>query len=111
MNLFAALAIGAIVGGLGAATVYFDPRVPARHWIVAAGTLNGALVGLLTGFSLAPQSTWLAAAGMGILYGVVSILVVVLSKGKDAMGHAMFMVPSAAVTGAITGVLVGRFAF
>jgi len=111
MNIPAALAIGALVGALGAATVYFDPRVPARHWIVMAGTLNGALVGLLTGFSLAPQSGWLAAAGVGILYGVVTIAVVVLSKGKDALGHAMFMIPSAAITGAVTGMLVGGYAF
>jgi hypothetical protein len=68
-------------------------------------------VGLLTGFSLAPHSGWLTAAGVGILYGVVTIAVVVLSKGKDALGHAMFMIPSAAITGAVTGVLVGRYAF
>jgi len=111
MNIPVALAIGAVIGGLGAATVYFDPRVPARHWIVMAGTLNGAIVGLLIGFSLSPQSGWLTAAGVGIVYGVVTIAVVVLSKGKDALGHAVFMFPSAAITGALTGVLVGRYAF
>jgi hypothetical protein len=79
--------------------------------IVAAGTLRGVLVGLLTGFSLSAQSGWLMAAGFGALYGTLSAAVVALSKGSGAFQHALFILPTAVVTGALSGALIGWLAF
>jgi hypothetical protein len=111
MNIPLVLCIGAIPGALGAAGIYFDTRVPGRNFIVAAGTLRGVLVGLLTGLSLSAHSGWLVATGFGALYGFLSGLVVCLAKGASAFEHAKYLLPSATVTGAVSGALLAWLAF
>jgi hypothetical protein len=110
MNVPVTIAVGAAMGFLGAVTVYFDARVPNKLLLVAAGTLKGVLVGLLTGFSLSVHSGWLVAAGFGALYGVLSGTVVVLSKGAGALQHAVYILPSAVITGTLTGILIAWLA-
>jgi hypothetical protein len=56
------------------------------------------------------QTTWAAAAGYGVLFGLLTAVVVVLSKESKLLMHAQYMLPSAAVTGAVIGVLVLKFA-
>ena len=70
MNISLVVGIGSILGLLGAAGIYFDPRVPGKHSIVAAGVMRGALVALTTGLSMSPHSGWLIGIGLGAIYGL-----------------------------------------
>jgi hypothetical protein len=111
VHLPVAIAVGAGVCFLGALPIVFDKHVPAKGNIVAASTLRGVLVALLVAFSISAQTSWAAALGYGVLFGLLSATVVVLSKESKLLMHAKYMLPSAAVTGALIGVLILRFAF
>jgi hypothetical protein len=69
MNYFLLVVIGAVFGALDGAGIFFAPEEPYKWQIYLAATLKGALVGLLTGFSLAPSSRWWTGIGTGALYG------------------------------------------
>jgi hypothetical protein len=105
------IGIGAALGLLGAAGIYFDKRVPSRHVIVAAGTLRGALVALTTGLSMSAQSGWLVGAGFGALYGALFGIMICLSKGAFALEHAQYIIPTSIVTGTLSGAIVAWCAF
>jgi hypothetical protein len=102
--------IGAALGFLGAAGIYFEPREPNKHQIVAAGTVRGVLVALLTGLSLSSESGWLPGLGFGALYGLMFGAVIYLAKGGRASGDAPFVLPMSSVTGALSGVLIAWLA-
>jgi lipid-binding SYLF domain-containing protein len=53
MNFFIFAAIRALFGALDGAGIFFAPEEPYKWQIPFAAKLTGALVGLLTGFSLA----------------------------------------------------------
>jgi len=63
MRQFIVIAIGAACGLISAAGIYFDPRVPGKKLIAAAGTIRGAIVALLTALTTGPGARWLALAG------------------------------------------------
>ena len=110
-NASMAIGIGAVLGLLGAVGIYFDPRVPGKLPIVAAGLLRGVLVALLTGLSMSSQSGWLAGAGFGTLYGALFGTMICLSKGTAALQHAVYIIPTSAVTGALGGMAIAWLAF
>jgi hypothetical protein len=110
VNLPIAIAVGAGVCCLGALPIIFDKHVPSKGNIVAASTLRGVLVALLVASSITTHTFWTVAAGYGILYGVLSAAVVVLSKESRLLMHAKYMLPSAAITGAVVGVLILKLA-
>ena len=110
MNFFVCLIIGAALGALDGAGIFFAPGEPYKWQIFFAATLKGALVGLLTGFSLASDSRWWTALGTGALYGFVFALVVYLAKGGPQSGDAPYVVPSGIVMGALTGLFILLFA-
>jgi hypothetical protein len=110
LNIPLTLGIGAALGLLGAIGIYFDPRVPGKHAIVAAGLLRGALVALLIGLSISEQSGWLVGGGYGALYGVLFGTMICLSKGTGALQHAIFIIPSTLVTGALSGIAIALWA-
>ena len=56
MNILIVVLIGAVLGALAAAGIYFEPREPYKPQIVAAGTIRGTLVAVLTGLSMSPES-------------------------------------------------------
>ena len=105
------VSIGAVLGALGAAGIYFEPREPHKHQIVAAGTIRGSLVALLAAFSMSPESGWLVGLGFGALYGALFGGVIYLAKGGPASGDAPFVIPSSGLTGALSGVLITWLAF
>jgi hypothetical protein len=100
------LAIGAACGLLSAAGIYFDARVPGKHFIVAAGTIRGALVALLAALTVGVGGTWAGLVGYGCLYGFVVGLMVVLSKGESAAQHAVYILPASMIAGAVSGALI-----
>ncbi len=106
MSIPIVASIGAALGALGALGIYFEPHEPYKHQILAAGTVRGALVALLTGYSLSPTSAWLAGVGFGALYGVLFGGVIYLAKGGPASGDAPFVIPMSALTGALSGVMI-----
>jgi hypothetical protein len=65
MNLPVVIASGCVLGVFASVGVYADSRVPGKLQIVAASTLRGGLVALLTAYSL-------AAAGGGALAGLIA---------------------------------------
>ena len=111
MNVPLVVAIGTLLGLAGAAGIYFDPRVPGKRFIVVAGALRGALVSLLVGLSMSAQSGWLVGCGLGALFGALSGAMICLSKGTAVLEHAKYIVPTAAVTGALSGALIAWLAF
>ena len=111
MNIPVVILIGTALGLLGAVGIYFEPREPHKHQIVAAGTMRGVLVALLTGFSMSSGSGWLVGLGFGALYGVLFGAVIYMAKGGPASGDAPFVIPMSAVTGALSGVLIAWLAF
>lgn len=111
MSIPIVVILGAALGLLGTAGIYFEPREPYKHQIVAAGTLRGVLVGLLTGLSMSPASGWMVGLGLGALYGLSFGLVIYLAKGGPASGDAPFVIPTSGVTGALTGVLIAWLGF
>ena len=72
--------------------------------------LKGILVSVTTALSLTKQSTWLRAAGFGLLYGFLFALVIFLAKGAFKSKDALYVVPSGIVLGFLTGIAVWKFA-
>ena len=103
--------IGSVLGALGAAGIYFEPREPYKRQIFAAGTIRGTLVALLTGFSISSESGWLTGLGLGTLYGALFGVVIYLAKGGSASGDAPFVILMSGITGALSGLLIVWLAF
>ncbi len=81
MDLTIVLGTGFAIGLLLGASIFFEAKEPYKLEIMIASTIRSMLVALLTGFSLSSQSSWLAGAGLGMLYGCAAGLVVFLAKG------------------------------
>jgi hypothetical protein len=111
MNTPLVIGIGAVMGLLGASGIGFDPRTPGKRFIVAAGSLRGVLVALVTGLSMNMHSGWIAGSGFGLLYGALFGAVICLSEGSAALQHAKYVIPASAVTGALSGALIAWLAF
>jgi len=111
MNILFVLIIGALMGGLNGAGIFFEPREPYKVEILLAAILKGILISLLTAFSLGAGSSWLRGAGFGMLYGFAFGLVIFLAKGAFKSKDAPYVVPMSIITGLITGVLLADFAF
>jgi len=105
------LVIGAVVGTLDGVGIFYAPAEPYKIEIFLAAILKGILVSLLTGLTLRAQRPWRHGLGYGLLYGLALALVVFLAKGAFRSMDAPYVVPSGMVMGAITGLLVSRFAF
>lgn len=110
MNVLIFAVTGAGLGVLDGVGIFFAPEEPYKWQIFIAATLKGALVGLLTGFSLSPNSHWWTGMGTGALYGLAFALVVYLAKGGPKSGDAPYVIPSGTVVGALTGLLLIIFA-
>ena len=111
MNIPLVIAIGALLGLLGASGIYFDPRTPGKRFIVAAGTLRGMLVAVITDLSMTRHSGLITGSGFGLLYGALFGVMICLSKGSSALEQARYIVPTSAVTGAFSGALIAWLAF
>jgi hypothetical protein len=106
MNLPCVILIGAVLGALGGAGIFFEPREPYKWQILCAATLKGVLIGILTGFSITAKTQWWLAMAIGALYGLAFGLVIYLAKGGPKSGDAPYVVPSGIITGGLTGLLI-----
>ena len=111
MNVIVVVVIGAIIGAIDGVGIFFAPGEPFKTEIFLAAILKGILVSLLTGMSLTTNSAWWHGAGYGLLYGLAFALVIFLAKGGFKSKDAPYVVPSGAILGVITGLLLVKFAF
>lgn len=111
MNFFLVIVIGAVLGALDGAGIFFAPEEPYKWQIFFAAMLKGTLVGILTGFSLASTSRWWTGMGTGALYGLAFAVVVYLAKGGPQSGDAPYVIPSGIIFGALTGLFIIILAF
>ena len=70
MNLFFAVLIGAVLGAIDGAGIFFAAEEPYKLQIFLAATLKGAMVGILAGFSLTTASRWWVGLALGAVYGL-----------------------------------------
>jgi hypothetical protein len=103
------IAIGAVLGLVSTLGIYFDRRIDGKGYIVAAGAIRGMLVSLLIASTPLVSGLWLRASVLGAIYGAVIALMIVLSHGKSARQHAVYIFPPSIVSGALIGALVARF--
>ena len=106
MSLPIVILIGAVLGALGGAGIFFEPREPYKWQILCAATLEGVLIALLTGFSISANTQWWLAMAIGALYGLAFGLVIYLAKGGPKSGDAPYVVPSGIITGGLTGLFI-----
>ena len=106
MNSVIILGIGALLGALSGAGIFFAEGEPYKVEIFIAATLKGMLISFVTAISLnSPLVLWQAAL-VGAAYGLVISLIVFLAKGGWRSKDAPYILPSGVVTGAINGILV-----
>jgi len=111
MSVVVVLVIGGVIGALDGVGIFFAPGEPFKTEILFAAILKGILVSLLTGMSLTSRSAWWQGAGYGLLYGFSFALVIFLAKGGFKSMSAPYVVPSGAILGVVTGLLLVRFGF
>jgi len=111
MSVVVVLVIGGVIGALDGVGIFFAPGEPFKTEIFFAAILKGILVSLLTGMSLTSRSAWWQGAGYGLLYGFSFALVIFLAKGGFKSMSAPYVVPSGAILGVVTGLLLVRFGF
>jgi hypothetical protein len=100
------LAIGAACGFISTAGIYFVPAEIGKPYILAAGTLRGAVVALLVLLTAGVAASWATMVAWGALYGVALGLMIALSHGPAAPKHTLYIVPPSSVAGLVSGVLI-----
>ena len=111
MSVVVVLVIGGVIGALDGVGIFFALGEPFKTEIFLAAILKGILVSLLTGMSLTSRSAWWQGAGYGLLYGFSFALVIFLAKGGFKSMSAPYVVPSGAILGVVTGLLLVKFGF
>lgn len=89
--------------------IFFVPQEPHKLGVFSAATLKGLLNGLLVGLSVSINSTWWQGAGLGLFYGFLLSLVVVLPEGGFSSKDAKYIVPFSVLGGGLIGLLVILF--
>ena len=97
---------GTVVGCLGAVGIYWAPDEPYKHWIVAAGMLNGIVNSLLMTVFIRGHSSIGSALLVGALCGLATATVVFLAKGGWSSWDAPYVVPTGLVEGLILSLVV-----
>ena len=95
--------IGAVLGFLGAAGIYYAPEEPYPGFITLAGTLSGVEIALLISAVVTRASSLGKCLGWGVTLGLLASATVFLAKGGWTSWDAPFVV----ATGIVTGVILG----
>lgn len=106
MPVVPVLAIGAACGLISTAGIYFVPAEIGKPYILAAGTLRGAIVALLVALTAGITASWATMLGWGALYGAALGLMIALSHGPAAPKHILYIVPPNSAAGLVSGVLI-----
>jgi hypothetical protein len=106
VNFLTVVVIGAVLGALEGASIFFEPKERYKWQILGAATLKGALVALLTGFSLTAATRWWSAMAIGALYGLAFSVVIYLAKGGPTSGDAPYVIPSGIIVGGLIGLFI-----
>ena len=97
---------GAAIGLLEALPIFLVPKEPYPGFIVAAGTIKGALTALLIASFVDRKSSLRSALVAGAVLGLAFSAVVFLAKGGWKSWGAPIVVPAGVVTGAVLGAVV-----
>ncbi len=89
-----------------ASPIFWVKEEPYKLQVLLASTLRGGTVGLLVAFTIQPECAWFCGLGYGVLYGLLTGLVVWLACGGWASKSKPFILISSVVTGAITGAVL-----
>ena len=106
LHLLSVLGVGAGLGLVSTLGIYFDPRAGGKTQVICAGTIRGFLTALLVASTVPAWTGSLMAAMFGAIYGWVIALMIVLSHGKDARSHVLYVLPPSIVAGAVIGAVV-----
>jgi hypothetical protein len=110
MHVAIILGIGAALGAVSGAGIFFADGEPYKIEIFIAATLKGMFISFVTAISLhAPFFVWQTAL-VGAIYGFVISLVVFFAKGAWRSKDAPYILPSGLVTGGLIGLLIALFA-
>src|SRR4051794_12061806 len=96
-HFISVVACGAAIGALPALGIYFEPREPHKPFIVAAGTLRGITTALLITTLISRESSYLASAGAGAIFGLLTAATIYLAKGAWKGKDVPFILPVGAV--------------
>ncbi len=97
---------GGIVGFLESFSIWFVPEEPYQHFIVAAGTLSGAITALVVASFVNRKSSIPRALTAGALCGFAVSAMGFLAKGGWASWDAPFVLPTGVVGGLILGPVI-----
>ena len=106
MRRLAIVLSGAAVGFLETSGIWFDPGEPYPTFIVAAGTIKGALVALLIASFVRRGSSLRTALLVGGTVGLAFSAVVFFSKGGWKSWGAPLVVPFGVASGVLLGAVV-----
>jgi hypothetical protein len=106
MSLISAILLAAAIHAVMASPIFWVKEEPYKLQVLLASTLRGGLVGLLIAFTIQPGSAWWSGLGYGVLYGLLTGLVVWLASGGWASKGKPFILISSVVTGGITGAIL-----
>lgn len=106
MPVVPVLTIGAACGLISTAGIYFVPAEIGKPFILAAGTLRGAIVVLLVALTAGITASWAIVMGWNALYGAALGLMIALSHGSAAPKHILYIVPPSSAAGLVSGVLI-----
>jgi hypothetical protein len=109
MFLIVASTIGVIIGALEGAMIFFVPEEPHKVGVFMGAAIKGSLNGLLVGLSVSGGSTWWQGTGLGLLYGFLLGLVIVLPEGGFHAKDAKYIMPFSVIGGGLIGLLAVMF--
>ena len=95
--------VGATLGFLGAAGIYFAPGEPYPGYITLAATLSGVTIAWLITAVIRRNSSLGQCLGWGAAMGLLASATVFLAKGAWTSWDAPFVVPTGIVMGIILG--------
>ena len=109
MNVTSVLLLGALMGSVSGASVFFVKDEENKLSVFLASVLRNILLGLLIGFTLEDNNTLIRALLFGALYGLLSGLVVFLVQGGFKKKEHLPIIYFSIAIGIVLAVLIWKF--
>ncbi len=97
--------IGIVIGALEGIMIFFVPEEPHKVGVFLGATLKGLINGLLVGLSVSTGSAWWQSAAVGLFYGFVLSLLIILPEGGFSSRDAKYIVPFSVLGGGLIGLI------